>query len=62
MRAVDNDQHSPFRQVQANGAADIDFDRRKFRTQQVKKEQGLGVQEDLLEEVKENYASLEPQI
>lgn len=62
MRVGDNNQYSPFRQVQANYAADIDFDRRKFRTQQVKKEQGLGVQEDLLEEAKENYSSLEPQI
>lgn len=43
-------------------AADGDFDHVKYRTQPVRKERGLGTQEDLNEEVREYYSQLVPKI
>ena len=43
-------------------AADGDFDHVKFRTQPMRKERGLGTQEDLNEEVREYYSQLVPKI
>ena len=61
IRAVDRGKHSPF-QMFPRQAADGDFDHVKFRTQPMRKERGLGTQEDLNEEVREYYSQLVPKI
>jgi len=60
--AGDKNQNTPSDHEQKYYAQGIGMERKKFRTQQVKREEGYEAEDDLLEDIKENCSSLKPKI